>query len=124
MLPANTRISPPAISLAVRVTIPHVWVQCLTISINLCSINGCKLYVDSEFPSGISIKSDEIFISSNRRTISFPMNPAVNPSAVFGIPKLLNTVETLIPFPPGRSNSNLSYLFFLVEIPLPIPCNP
>ena len=34
-------------------------------------------------------------------SISFPVKPAIKPSALLGIRKLLSTIETLIPLPPG-----------------------
>ena len=58
-------------------------------------------------PSLISIKSDATPISLSLLSISFPVNPAKNPSAVFSIPRLPSTVETLMPFPPGRISSEL-----------------
>ena len=60
-----------------------------------------------ETPSLIRMNSDFTPISCNLRIISSPTNPAVNPSAVFSIPRFIRTVETLIPFPPGSISSEL-----------------
>ena len=46
-------------------------------------------------------------------SISFPVKPAIKPSAVLSSPKLESTIETLMPFPPGKISSN----FVLLMIP-------
>ena len=38
-------------------------------------------------------------------TISSPVNPAMKPSAVVSMPRLLSTIDTLIPLPPPRTYS-------------------
>ena len=60
-----------------------------------------------EIPFSIEIKSDLIPMSFNLLTISFPVNPATKPRAVLSSPKFFKTVDTLVPLPPGKINSEL-----------------
>ncbi len=38
-------------------------------------------------------------------SISWPVKPARKPRAVLSMPRFLNTIETLMPFPPGNISS-------------------
>ena len=60
-----------------------------------------------EIPFSIEIKSDLIPMSFNLLTISFPVKPATKPRAVLSNPKFFKTVDTLVPLPPGKINSEL-----------------
>ena len=46
-------------------------------------------------------------MSFNLLTISFPVKPATKPRAVLSSPKFFKTVDTLVPLPPGKINSEL-----------------
>ena len=58
-----------------------------------------RLILDN--PSLILMKSALIPIPATLSSIWLPVNPAMYPSAVFLIPRLLRSIDTLIPFPPG-----------------------
>ena len=57
-------------------------------------------------PSATCIKSAFTPLLFNMLSIASPVNPAKNPRAVFSNPRLLKTIDTLIPFPPGNINSS------------------
>ena len=108
ILPARNKISPSFIvfrrsissstlSFGISGPLPLISVPSIDFSF--------KLILD--IPSSIWMKSDVTPSSSSLLAISFPVNPAMNPSAVLSIPRFLSTIETLIPFPPGSMSSEL-----------------
>ena len=109
ILPARTRTSPSVSTLSFSVSsatfpllisgpIPLISVPSILLSFTLMR----------EIPFSIRIKSERIPISSALRTISVPVKPATNPSAVLSIPRFVRIVDTLIPFPPAGAVPNLS----------------
>ena len=74
-----------------------------TASVDLGSVDGFQLQVDAgESASSIGMKSDFTPSSSTRLTISFPVNPAVNPSAVLSIPEVSQYDGYVNPFSTGK----------------------
>ena len=67
----------------------------------------CSFTLIRDMPLFIRIRSALTPICSIRQTISSPVNPATNPSAVFSMPRLPSTMETFNPFPPGSISSEL-----------------
>ena len=106
MLPARTRISPsPKISSFLNSS--SIFSSLISGPEPLISVPSIffSFRLIREIPLSILIKSERIPIASTSLIISSPVNPAANPNAVLSIPSFIKIVDTLIPFPPGRINS-------------------
>ena len=108
ILPASTRISPSdsvsSFSYSFLISASPIAGPCPLISVSSLERSFTLIL---EIPFSTLIKSARTPFSSNRSCILFPVNPARKPSAVFSKPRFFKTMETLIPFPPGKIISSV-----------------